>query len=263
MSPRTAKDPYAQDRRYLGAKVRALRLARRWTQAELANRLFISQNQLSQIERGASSFTAEQFLLAVKLFNADPAEFVRNRGRADQQLQNAIARLGGSHLFESNDVLPSVQLEAAHDAIREALVEGSPRLITAVAPVLVRNVERLHLVKLLDDLNRIGLSRRFAWVVDNTLHALQQLSTTGPGAAWAKELKRVYVPFTMLLGLAQNVVGDLGTRNVDVLDPAVRSQQTLEEIERAASTISQRWGIVTSLRPDDFADALVAARANV
>ena len=57
-----------KDRRRIAAKVRELRQSRNWTQAELSKRLQLSQSRLSEIERGAGSFTAEQFLLLLRLF---------------------------------------------------------------------------------------------------------------------------------------------------------------------------------------------------
>jgi transcriptional regulator with XRE-family HTH domain len=42
----------------VGKTVRELRHARRWTQAELARRLDVSQGRLSEIEAGKGSFTA-------------------------------------------------------------------------------------------------------------------------------------------------------------------------------------------------------------
>src|SRR5262249_44243414 len=137
--------------------------SRRWTQKELAARLEFSQSRLSEVERGAGSFTAEQFLLLLKLFNVGASHFVIGTGDPDLELQNALARLGATHLDESEDALPSERLEEVHAAIREALVSGAPRLVAALAPVLVRNAERLNLVKLYADLERTGLQRRLGW----------------------------------------------------------------------------------------------------
>ena len=135
-------------RQQIAAKVRELRLARRWTQAELARQLEISQNRLSDIERGDGSFTAEQFLLLSKLFNVAPGQFVHEPSDPGLAIQNALARLGALHVQESVHVLPSQELQEVHDVVREALLDGSPRIITALAPVLVRNAERLSLAKL-------------------------------------------------------------------------------------------------------------------
>ena len=53
----------------IARKVHDLRRGRRWTQAELARRLDLSQSRLSEVERGDGSFTAEQFLTILRLFN--------------------------------------------------------------------------------------------------------------------------------------------------------------------------------------------------
>ena len=69
MAAAAQADPLQPDRLAIASKVRDLRKARRWTQAELSKRLHLSQNRLSEIERGAGSFTAEQLLVILKLFN--------------------------------------------------------------------------------------------------------------------------------------------------------------------------------------------------
>ena len=48
-------------------------------------------------------------------------------------------------------------------SIREALVLGTPRLVTALAPALVRN-ERVNLKKLELELAKVGLEKRLGWV---------------------------------------------------------------------------------------------------
>jgi hypothetical protein len=47
----------------------------------------------------------------------------------------------------------------------------------------------------------------------------------------------------------------------DVLDAGIRSKQTLDDVVASSSPISRRWGIVTTLKPEDFAEALRGARA--
>jgi hypothetical protein len=49
-------------------------------------------------------------------------------------------------------------------------------------------------------------------------------------------------------------------RAPDILDSGIRSKQTLEEVTEQSSAISRRWGIVTSLQPESFVDALKEAR---
>ncbi len=147
-------------------KVQELRKQRRWTQVELARRLHLSQSRLSEIERGAGSFTAEQFLEILKLFNVAASDFAPTRSSASSELQNALARFGALHLHESTEVLPSERLSTASDVIREAIVASEfPRLITALAPVLIRNVDHINLRGLQLQLTAVGLERRLAWLV--------------------------------------------------------------------------------------------------
>jgi len=254
------REPQVKIRRTIAAKVRELRQFRGWTQAELAKQLQLSQNRLSEIERGDGSFTAEQFLLLLKLFNVGVSQFVREPGDHGPGIQNALARLGALHLRESVQVLPSEHLEEVHDVVREALIDGSPRIITALAPVLVRNAERLNLAKLHAELEHIGRARRLAWVIDNTLTALQHLSHGSTDAhEWSKLYRGAELRLRLFLEFADLPPGRHFA--LDILDATVRSKRTLEEVQRAASQPSQRWGIITSLQPEDFLQALKAAHA--
>jgi transcriptional regulator with XRE-family HTH domain len=251
-------------RRRIAAKVRELRRSRKWTQAELSAQLHLSQNYLSEIERGSGSFTAEQFLLLLKLFNVPVSQFVSEPGDQDLRIQNALARLGAPHLQES-DVLPGEQLEEVHDVMREALVDGSARFVTALAPVLVRNVEHLNLIKLHAELEKLGLERRLVWVVENTLTALGQLHKEAAARSreWAKLDRRAEVILQAFLEFvtAQGRLQESTELPPDVLDAAIRSTRTLDEVRSSASDISKRWGIISSLQVKDFLQALKAARA--
>jgi transcriptional regulator with XRE-family HTH domain len=252
------KETPGKIRKAIAAKVRELRTSRGWTQAELARQLQLSQNRLSEIERGDGSFTAEQFLLLLRLFNVGVSEFVSGPDDHGPGIQNALARLGALHLQESVQVLPSEHLEEVHDVVREAVIDGSPRIITALAPVLVRNAGRLNLAKLQAELEVIGRSRRLAWVIDNTLTALQDLSRGSTDAhEWSKRSRGAELRLMLFLDYSASL--PRGRLALDILDATVRSRRTLEEVQRTASKASQRWGIVTSLQPEDFVQALKAA----
>jgi transcriptional regulator with XRE-family HTH domain len=267
MSGARTQDPLARGRSQIAAKVRELRRSRNWTQAELSEQLQMSQSRLSEIERGAGSFTAEQFLLLLKLFNVAASHFVSAPGEQALQIQNALARLGAFHLQESVHVLPSEQLDDVHDVVKEALVDGSPRTLTALAPVLVRNADRLNLSRLFAELERAGLERRLAWIVENTLAALALLPRGSGSEAkeWTRIVRRAEVSLRELLEFIteREPSRDKPGRAAppDVLDPAIRSRRTLDEVRSSGSRISQRWGIVTGLQVEDFLQALRAARA--
>jgi len=239
-------------------KVRELRQARRWTQAELGKHLELSQNRLSEIEHGRGSFSAEQFLLLLRLFNVGVSHFVGESRDVPSELQNALARLGAAHLHEDADALPTEELEELHDVVGEAIAEGSTRLITSIAPVLARSADKIDVRRLRADLARLGLDRRLNWVLENVAEALrEELGTTLP-RAWSQRYRRALLVIESALSFV-TAEGE-ERRPVDFLDPHVRSKQTLEEVLREASPISKKWRVATELTPADFAQALAAAR---
>lgn len=239
--------------------VRALRISRGLTQAALAKQLGLSQNRLSEIERGAGSFSAEQFLRILQLFNVGVSEFaVRERDRK-LEVQNALARLGAIQLHESSDLLLSEELQQVHEVVREALLLGEPRLVTAVAPVMIAQGARLNLARLHADLERLGRERRLAWVVDNMLEALDVLGHEDNGSAWSRLRRRVEVPYQLFLESIRASSSAPTNPVPDILDATIRTRRTLDEVQRLASPASARWGIATSLKLEDFVDALRAS----
>jgi transcriptional regulator with XRE-family HTH domain len=239
----------ASTRRSVAKRVRELRLGRNWKQTELAKHLGLSQNRLSEIERGEGSFTAEQLLLIMKLFNVPPSHFARDARDPTAEVQNTLARLGAAHLYEA-DALPSVRLTEAGSAIREALTIAAPRLVTAIAPVLIRNADQLNLAKIHADLAALGFERRLPWVVENTLEAVRIRYLDGVEATnVARETARLQL-------FLDFVKAPTDIERVDIVDPDVRTSKSVAQLERDASAISKRWGIVSTLKPDDFAAAL-------
>lgn len=249
------------DKIQLANKVRALRVARRWTQAELAEQLGLSQNRLSEIERGAGSFTAEQFLAILTLFNVTTDHFVRVKPDAEASLQNTLSRLGASHLRESEDVLPSERLREAEAVLREVLIAPqSPRLLAALAPVLVENLALLQLPRLALSLHELGKAHRLGWLIENTLLALNQ-ELPGADRSYQRLYRRAVVVLQDFLDAWQEPLHERLTEgSTDVLDATIRSKKTLAEVRARASAPSQRWGIVSELTPTDFAEALRGAR---
>lgn len=246
----------------IASRVRELRRGRRWTQADLAKRIGLSQARLSEVERGGGSFTAEQFLTILALFNVGVELFAPIGPDRERQLQNALARLGGRHLHEADDVLPSERLRDVHDVVLEALQPGHPpRVITALGPVLVRNIDVLHLAKLHAELSRAGLAARLAWVAENTLTALREELSSDLPAEWRRRYHRAEVVLGAYVEWAKRLQAREPDMPPDVVDTAVRSDRTMRELHRERSAISAWWRIVSAISPQDFASALGSARA--
>ncbi len=246
----------------IARKIRALREERHWTQADLSKKLGLSQGRFSEIERGQGSFTAEQFLEVLKLFNVPVSHFAVEQTGAGSKIQNALARLGAIHLHEISDVLPSERLEEAGDVVREVLLGAeSPRYITSLAPVLVRNIDQINLNKLRAQFLEYGLARRLAWLIENTLVAVRQELSDGPSRKEALLHRRAELILSAYLG---NAPLNRSRRNsveaLDILDAQILSDETLKEVQNSTSTISHWWGIATALQPGDFIEALKASR---
>lgn len=249
----------------IAQRVRALRKERQWTQAELAGQLGLSQSRLCEIEKGQGSFTAEQFLLILQLFNVPAASFaVETHQPKDKELQNALARLGASHLHESLDILPSEQLVQAMDVLRETLIAAeSPRHVTALAAVLVHNIERINRRKLYSEFVVVGFERRLGWLLENTVTAIHAEAATTNERAWVQAFRRSEMILTMFLDRVQlKPESESATweQLADVLDSDIRSKKSLDAVLASCSAISRRWCIATSLQPEDFIDALRASR---
>jgi transcriptional regulator with XRE-family HTH domain len=241
--------------------VRTLRHERAWTQAELARKLGLSQPRLSQIESGGGSFSAEQFLLILKLFNVTPARFADGLQNRGPQLQNALARLGARHLYESDDALPGESVDNVSKLVGEVLSEGDPRLTAALAPVLVSNIDRVSLSKLQLDFSHAGFERRLPWLCENIVQAINSELKTNPPRTWSNQARRADWVLAQFFR-ATTPPSDQLPRDWDALDAGIRTMRTALEVQEAASDVSRKWRIITSLTPDDFARALRDARVS-
>ena len=246
----------------IAKQVRSLREARRLTQTQLSKTLGLSQGRFSEIERGQGSFTAEQFLDLLKLFNVPASLFLAEKQDAHAGIQNALARLGASHLHESLNVLPSELLEQTAEVIKEVLVAAdSPRHLASLAPVLVYNIDRLNLNKLWVQFIEYGLEQRLAWLVDNTLFAIHQELRADLSRKQIAPLRKADVVLSAFLDRVRSRHAETRSEEVpDILGTPVFSKKTLTEVTQSSSFLSRRWGIATNLQPEDFLEALRASR---
>lgn len=167
-------------------------------------------------------------------------------------------RLGATHLHEIDDVHPEERHDDVGETVREVLLTAAPRHLTALAPVLVRNLDRVSLRKLRADLVEAGLERRLGWLVDNVREAVRQELCGRLPRPVAQRYRRAEVVLDTFLGFA---LAPAEVSPLDLLDTTIASRETRREVEEASSAISKRWGIVTDLQPTDFVEALRAAHA--
>ncbi len=246
-------DTLDKERLHLARKVRDLRKSKNWTQSELATHLAISQSRLSEIERGAGSFSAEQFLRILKLFNVSLTHFIGEQPRGGG-LQNALINHGATNLQQHHDASPDPRYDDVNIVVRDALLDGSPRIITSLAPLLVRDADRIAFAKLHADLRAIGKERRLAWVAENTLIALTAF-LPGASRTWQMVGRRAELVLGDYLRLVDAHASTVATQP-DLLDATIRSARTRAAVEASASAPSRRRGVVTGLQPSDFEHAL-------
>lgn len=244
-------------RMHIASAVRGMRTARGWTQAELAARLGVSQAQMSVKEQGGTSFSAEQLIEVMRLFNAPISDFVPPVPR-EAELQNALVRHGARHLREIADITPTERFQRAGDAVREVLLgPASARLLTALAPVLVENIGAINLHHLGYQLGEHGRDQRLGWLVENTREAVAVLAED------LLSLRAKHRQITLSLEhyldthpppVSAHEMGSAAA--TDLLDDDLRSRKSLAAVWSGASPISRRWGVASALQPADFAQAI-------
>lgn len=245
----------------IARKIRALRVGRRMTQATLSRALGLSQGRFSEIERGRGSFTAEQFLAVLKLFNVPLSHFVSDDAPPAAAVQQALVRLGASHLTESVELSPTHAWDDPAGVIREVLLAPeSPRHLAALAPVLVRHVDALPLNRLRAQFLDYGLGNRWAWLLENIRAAMSMARPEVTNRRALALLARADLVLSTHLNhpWTQGSAGSVSAAP-DLLDADIRSPKTLAEVGQSASPISHRWNIVTRLQPEDFLEALRAS----
>jgi transcriptional regulator with XRE-family HTH domain len=244
----------------LARKVRDLRRARGWTQRDLASRLELSQSRLSELENGAGSFSAEHLVALLQLFNVSVAELTALERDPEDELQNALVRFGADHLLATDRVAVN-HLADLSTVIRDTLVLAEPRQVTALAPVVVRNIDGIDFNRLRARFLEVGFDGRLYWFVDNLLLALRSEQAHPLTRDWLARYRRATVVLeTFFLSVLARLPVGGEHRAPDILDTAVRSSKTVDELRESASGPSARWNIITALHPADFASALAQAR---
>jgi len=252
-------------RKHIALKVRELRKRRNFTQAELAVRLGVSQARLSVIEQGNGSFSAEQFLEILRIFNVPAHSFAIARRDPQGDIQNALARHGASHLMEDSDLLPSEHLDEVEALVREVLVDPrNPRQIAALSPVLVRNLSQVNLNGLWARFVDYGLQARLGWTLENTAEAIRIITPALEPRSAAIALRKAETIISNFLArkganLAARPSGGTNPEDLDIIDGKALSLKTIHAIWDEASEASRRWGIVSALKPEDFAEAIRAS----
>lgn len=249
-------------------KIRRLRQENKWTQNRLARLLGLSQNRLSEIERGRGSFTAEQFLLVLQTFSVPLRYFSSGHTVSEEKrLQNAISRLGAGPLQETRDLLPTEKLENAAAVIREVLTSSAnPRQITSLAPVIVHQPSSLALNNLRLAFFGEGRINRLGWLFESVLKAVRNDLRANPNTLsrkWKDRYHRTIVLLEHILQYPGFAVRPLKNKPEEPLEPGVlQSQEAFKEAKTSRDPTAKKWGVVTRIKTEDFVRSLRETREN-
>jgi transcriptional regulator with XRE-family HTH domain len=264
-------------RKHIGLKVRELRKKRSMSQDFLARLLGVSQGWLSSVEKGEGSLTAEQLLEIFKIFNEVPQTFDLAKREPEAEFQRALAQQGAGHLFQDPRVLPSDLNQDTETTIREVLLDGrNPRQITAIAPVLARNYDKVDLKRLWARFVDYHLQNRLGWTLESVAEAIGKLVPRLTSND-ARPLRRAETALRNFLDIRQpenfELLGQANASNevqksdwewneisshLDVLGEKTQSWKSIHNHWISADPTSRRWGVVSSLKTQDFYDALKA-----
>lgn len=244
----------------IAEKLRSLRKARGFTQADLALRLGLGQGSYSRVENGASSLSAEQFLEVLRIFNVSATEF-QPSVEPGGDVQNALIRFGATHLLGDPSRLPNDEIATAEDVFREVLSDGSQaRHLAALGPVFVKNHKEIRLRKLWSSFTTAGLEARLGWTLENIHEAVRQELQRNGFRRKGNQLRAAERELETFLSWVEpkreTVASESGD---DLLGLQSVGPKSRKELRSSASSCSLRWGILTRLTPADFLEALKAS----
>lgn len=107
-------------KREIGERLRALRLAREMTQAELAQVLGIPHTNVSAIERGLRGVSLQQLVKLGRALDIQPAEIIGSHGRKPRRANGHLPRR-----FERIKGLPRSKQRVLHELIDAYLEKHS------------------------------------------------------------------------------------------------------------------------------------------
>ncbi len=244
----------------IAAGLKRLRKERRRTQVEVAALLGLSQAQLSKVESGRASLSAEQLVQLLRHFSLPLNYFVEAdksmKSEDDAQLQNALVHLGATHLRTVPNVAVPERLVAPEAVILEVLLAPSARFVTALSPVIVQQCESLNFHRIAAKLQTHGIEYRIWWVVDGIYQAVHERLKT---PYLSRRIDRLYQRAYLLLGRKKldvaTVQEQLGDRE-DELDRDLISKKTIKLVKQSRDKLAKHWHIVTRIKKADFEQAL-------
>ncbi len=248
----------------IGPKIRQLRKARRWTLLELAHRLELSESRLSELERAGGSFSAEQLLRVFQLFQVGAEDFVPHEAGTDPvagSIQAALVRLGAKHLVADDRFVIRQEHNRPGDLIAHILLaHPTPRFLTALGPVLVEQVDIISFPGVQHAVVQAGAPHRWGWLLDHVLEAISSADGDPAPTPWRRASQRLR---TVAEAYLVSLPGPSSNEPYDLIDPDLRSLESVQAAEANASERDARWRVLGRLTVEEFAQPLQVARDTV
>ncbi len=163
-------------------RLRARRVERGWSQAELAGRIGVAQSLVSTWESGAKRPGLDQLRRLAAALDV-PILFLLE-GHAELDRQDTAAELRWWGLDVHRGDVPLWAVRRLEETLAEALREADPRLVDRL-PALFTLHPRLEAGLLAAHASRLDVGRRLGWLRDVT-RALVELGVGRPSVALAQ-----------------------------------------------------------------------------
>lgn len=245
----------------IGPTVRSLRKRRHWTLAELARHLELSESRLSELERGAGSFSAEHLLVLFRLFQVGPEDFIEPDDTRDPvlgSLQTALAKFGAHHLVTDDASVIRREHDRPGDVVLDVLIRHpTARFVTALPPMLIVSLNEISFPAVQHAVVQAGVPYRWGWLLDQLLGAFEALAGSAGSVRWRRDSRRARTVATHFLpGVPRP--GDAVA--LDLLDPDLRSPSSVKAAMASASEIDRRWHVLSRLGTADFLSPIEVVR---
>lgn len=239
--------------RRIGATVRRLRKDRLWTLAELARHLELSESRLSELERGAGSFSAGHLLVLFRLFQVGPEDFIEPDDTRDPvvgSLQTALVRFGARHLVADDSFVIRREHERPGELVQDVLIRHpTARFVTALPPVLIVRLSEISFPSVQHAVVQAGVPNRWGWLLEQFLEALESINSSVGSVRWRRDSRRAR---TVAEHFLPGIPRPSDAVALDLLDPDLRSPSSVKAAVASAPEIDRRWRVLSRLGTDDF-----------
>lgn len=228
------------------------------TQNVVAQLLGLSQSRYSEVEQGRGVLSAEQFLTFMREYNLSFEPFCKKEGQKPiQSAKLALKKWGATHLEEDEVGLIHTNLYDLYATIVEVLVGYTQKdLICSLAPVIIKNCQKINFDAMGMRLYDIGLDGRLWWLVESVIWAIRDR------LKWfiTREIKEMYSEAEEILTMKSKAANAFFSLRkaypTDVMDEDIKTTRVMDKIRLERDALASKWRIITRIKQEDFSKTL-------